>query len=144
MIGAIFSILAGLFIALQGVFNTRLNEKIGLLETVTLVHAIGLTTALILLIFFSNGGDFKKLHDVNKFYLLGGAFGVIIIISVIKGISLLGASFAISLMLVTQLIMATIIDLLGLFGTKQVKFDITKPLGIILMILGIVVFKIRG
>jgi bacterial/archaeal transporter family-2 protein len=47
-------------------------------------------------------------------------------------------------MLITQLIMASIIDILALFGTKQVEFDITKLLRIILMILGIVVFKIRG
>jgi transporter family-2 protein len=143
MIGTIFSILAGIFIALQSVFNTRVSEKIGLLETTTVVHAIGLITAIIALIFFGTG-DYKKLHDVNKLYLLGGAFGVIIIISVIKGISLLGASFAVSLMLITQLIMATLIDIFGLFGTKQIKLDITKPIGIILMIIGIIVFKIKG
>jgi len=33
MVGVIFSILAGMAMSVQGVFNTRLSEKIGLFES---------------------------------------------------------------------------------------------------------------
>ncbi|MEA4827691.1 MAG: DMT family transporter [Clostridium sp.] len=143
MIGVLFSILAGIFISLQGVFNTRVSDKIGLWETTTIVHAIGFIFALIIMFIFGNG-NLKKLDEVNKLYLVGGVFGVVIVFSVIKGISLLGATFSVSILLITQLIIATIIDCLGLFGSPQIKFDFTKPLGVLVMVIGIIIFKSRG
>jgi transporter family-2 protein len=143
MEGALFAILAGVFISLQSVFNTRVSDKIGLFETTTVVHTVGLVFALALMLLFGSG-SFKKINEVNKLYLFGGAFGVIIIFAVIKGISLLGTAYAVSIMLVTQLIVSTLIDTFGWFGTVRIKMDFTKPLGILIMIIGIIIFKIKG
>lgn len=141
--GVLFSILAGFFISLQGVFNTRVSDKIGLWEAAAVVHAAGLLFALLILPYVGDG-SLKKIGEVSKLYLLGGVFGVIIVFSVMKGISLLGSTLSISILLVTQLIIATAIDTLGLFGNQQIKFDFTKPLGVAVMIIGIIIFKFRG
>ncbi|MCG8482029.1 MAG: DMT family transporter [Clostridia bacterium] len=143
MIGIIFSLIAGLFISLQGVFNTRVSDKIGIWETTTIVHASGLICAVFMMIAFGNG-SIEKYSEVNKFYLLGGVFGVIIIFSVMKGISILGPTLSVSIILVTQLVMATLIDSFGLFENPQIKFDFTKPLGVVIMIIGIIIFKLKG
>lgn len=143
MLGIIFSILAGIFISLQSIFNTRVSDKVGLFETTVIVHATGLIVAIAAMVLWGDG-SLKRIGEVNKLYLLGGAFGVIIIYGVVRGISLLGATFAVSILLVTQLIVATMIDIYGLFDSPQIKFDFTKPLGILIMIAGIVVFKLRG
>lgn len=143
MLGVIYSLLAGIFISLQNVFNTRVSDKIGLFETTTVVHAVGLIFAVIATLIWGSG-NFKGLKEVNKFYLLGGAFGVVIIYSIVKGISLLGTAYSIEIQLATQLVLATIIDTFGLFGTPQIKFDFTKPLGIAVIIIGIVIFKAKG
>ncbi|WFD10539.1 DMT family transporter [Tepidibacter hydrothermalis] len=142
MLGVIFSFIGGIFITIQGVFNTRVSDKIGLWETTVIVHAVGLTVALIVM-FIWGEGSFKKLQSVNKLYLIGGAFGVIIIFSVIKGFTLLGPSYSIAILLITQLITGTIIDTFGLFGNPQMKFHLTKPLGILVMIAGIIIFKLK-
>ena len=143
MKGIMFSIAAGLFISLQGVFNARVGEKIGFWETNTFVHATGLAFTLIILLTAGSGG-FSKLGEVNKLYMLGGALGVLIIFSVMKAITALGSTYTIAILLVTQLISATIIDSFGLFGSQVIKFDITKFLGIAVMIAGIIIFKIKG
>lgn len=143
MLGIIFSILAGIFVSLQSVFNTRVSDKVGLFETTVIVHVTGLIVAIAAMVLWGDG-SLKRIGEVNKLYLLGGAFGVIIIYSVMRGISLLGATFSVSILLVTQLIVATTIDIFGLFDSPQIKFDFTKPLGILIMIAGIVVFKLRG
>ena len=143
MKGILFSIAAGVFISLQGVFNTRLGEKIGFWETNTFVHASGLVFTLIMLL-AAGTGSFARLGEVNKLYMLGGVLGVLIIFSVMNAISALGATYCIAILLVTQLIAATIIDSFGLFGSPVIKFDITKLLGIAIMIAGIVVFKLKG
>ena len=143
MIGIIFSLIAGLFISLQGVFNTRVSDKIGIWETTTIVDASGLICAVFMMIAFGNG-SIEKYSEVNKFYLLGGVFGVVIIFSVMKGISILGPTLSVSIILVTQLVMATLIDSFGLFENPQIKFDFTKPLGVVIMIIGIIIFKLKG
>lgn len=143
MIGIIYSICAGIFISLQGVFNTRVSDKVGLWETTTIVHFIGFSCALIITIIWGNG-NLKKLGQVNKFYLLGGIFGVVIVYSVIKSISLLGATFSAAILIITQLMLSTIIDTFGLFQTPKISFHFTKPLGIIIMILGVIIFKLKG
>ena len=143
MKGILFAIAAGVFISLQGVFNTRLGEKIGFWETNTFVHGSGLILTLIMLI-AAGSGSFTRIGEVNKLYLLGGALGVLIIFSVMNAISALGATYSVAILLVTQLIVATFIDSFGLFGSPIIKFDITKFLGIVIMIIGIVVFKIKG
>lgn len=143
MKGILFAVTAGVFISLQQVFNTRLGEKIGLWETNTIVHATGLALSLIILLSAGNG-SFAAIGGVNKLYLLGGTLGVFIVFSVMNAISALGAAYSVAILLVTQLIASTIIDSFGLFGSPIIKFDITKFLGIAIMIAGIVVFKIKG
>lgn len=141
MLGIIFSFVAGLFISLQSVFDTRVSDKIGIWETTTLVHAIGLICAFLMTVAFGKG-QIERYTEVNKLYLLGGVFGVIIIFSIMKGISLLGPTLSISIILITQLAMATIIDSFGLFGIPQIAFSFTKLLGVFIMVMGIIVFKL--
>lgn len=143
MIGVFYSILAGTIIAAQNVFSTRISEKVGMWETTAVVHLIGLIFAIIMA-YILGDGSYSNVSDVNKLYLLAGAIGVIIIFSVMMGISTLGASFSIALMVISQLSFATVIDTFGLFGTEKIPFDITKLLGIVIMIAGVIVFKWKG
>ena len=126
--------------SLQGVFNTRVSEKIGLWETNVFVQGTGLIVTLIVLLIAGNG-NFKAIKDVNKLYLLGGALGAIIIFSVMQGISNMGPTCSIAIILVAQLLAAGIIDSFGLFGAQQVKFALSKFAGIGIMIVGIIIFK---
>jgi bacterial/archaeal transporter family-2 protein len=143
MIGIIFSITAGIFMSLQGVFNTRLSQKIGLWETNFIVQASGflLTTIALLIV---GSGSFKNARTANKIYYLGGVIGVIIIYSVMKGIESLGPTCSITVILIAQLTSAGIIDAFGLFGSESIKFGITKIIGILIMITGIMIFKWKG
>jgi bacterial/archaeal transporter family-2 protein len=140
MLGIIVSIVAGVAMSLQGVFNTRLGDKIGTFETNVIVQATGLILSLIAL-FIAGSGSFKNLKDANKLYLLGGALGVVIIITVMMGIKSLGPTCAISIILVAQLTAAALIDAFGLFDSTKVAFGTTKVIGVIVMIVGILIFK---
>lgn len=143
MIGILFSLIAGIFVAMQTVFNARVSEQVGLWETTTIVHTVGLIFSIVMLSLFGDG-HIGKWTEINKLYLLGGAFGVIIIYSMTRGVLTIGTTLAVSILIVTQLTLAMVIDSLGLFGTPKIIIDWTKPVGIIIMILGIVVFKLRG
>jgi Uncharacterized protein conserved in bacteria len=140
--GIISSIIAGMCMSFQGVFNTRLSDKIGTWGTNVLVQGIGLAiTILVLLI--TGDSNFRNLKSSNKLYLFGGVLGAIIIYTVMRGIKALGPTCSIAIILVAQLTSAALIDAFGLFDTTQVKFGITKFIGVIVMIVGILIFRYK-
>lgn len=143
MLGFILAALAGAAMSVQGVFNTRLSEKIGLLESNTIVQGSAFVLALIAMLIFGKG-DILKAGEVNKLYLLGGIIGFVITLTVMLAIKNLSPTVAISVILIAQLLVAAIIDAFGLFGSKKVPFDLTKYIGIGLMIAGVLVFKYKN
>lgn len=142
MLAIIFAIISGISMSLQGVFNTRLEEKVGTWETNIIVQGTGFLITLIILFFFGKG-NIRAVKDVNKIYLLGGLLSVIIIFTVMKSIGALGATAGIGIILIAQLTAAGLIDAFGLFGTNKVPFGIREFIGIIIMLIGIVIFKWR-
>lgn len=140
MFGIIFAIISGISMSIQGVFNTKLSEKIGLWETTVIVQCIALICSIIISLFIRNG-SYANLKNTNKYYLLGGVLGVVITYTVVKSISLMGATLGIGIILIAQLLAAAIIDALGLFGSDKIKFTLNNFIGIAIMIIGIVIFK---
>jgi transporter family-2 protein len=140
MFGIICAIISGIAMSVQGVFNTRLGEKIGVWETTLLVQIIALILSLIVF-FFLGDGSYANLKDSNKIYLLGGILGVVITFTVIKSVSAMGPTLGIGIILISQLLAAALIDALGLFGSEKIRFSLNHFLGIAIMIVGIVIFK---
>lgn len=141
--GIITAAISGALMSIQGVFNTRVSEKIGLWQTNIIVQVTGALAALIAL-FISKGGSFTKLNEVNKLYLVGGVIGAFISFTVMKSMKSMGPTFAVSIILITQLITAALFDLTGLCGTEKLPFHYTKIIGIVVMIVGIIIFKLKG
>jgi len=129
--------------SIQGVFNTRLSEKIGTWQTNVFIQGTAFILATLILILL-RGGDFSNIKQVNKLYLTGGIFAVIITFTVMQGMKLIGITTAVSTILVAQIVAAALIDNFGIFGTSHVKFDFTKIIGLITMITGIIIFKHKG
>ena len=142
LLGIIFSILAGLTMSLQGVFNSRVSEKIGLWETNLIVQSVAFIFSLITFLFFKDG-NLSALKSVNKLYLLGGILGVFITYAVMKGIMTLGPTYSILLILVSQLFSAALIEALGLFSSPKIHFTFSNYLGLILMFIGMLLFKFK-
>lgn len=138
--GIIFSIVAGMAMSIQGVMNTRLGEGIGNMEANAFVQGTAFALALGVLLFYRQG-SFAELGGVNKLYWLGGVLGLVITLTVMLGIKNLGTTVAISIILISQLLVAALIDAFGLMGAEKVAFDWAKVLGLALMTGGMLVFK---
>lgn len=140
MFGIICAIVSGIAMSVQGVFNTRLGEKIGVWETTLLVQVIALIVSLIVF-FFLGDGSYTNLKGANKIYLLGGVLGVVITFTVMKSVGSMGPTLGIGIILISQLLAAALIDYLGLFDSEKIKFSLNQFLGIAIMIVGIIIFK---
>ncbi len=140
MMGIIFSIIAGAAMSFQGVMNTRLSDKIGLYESNAFVQGVAFALSL-LAVWILGKGNFKAIGEVNKLYWLGGALGLVITITVMLGIGKLSPTVAISVILISQLLVAAVIDAFGLMDSEKVAFGWNKYLGMLLMIGGVLLFK---
>ena len=140
MFGIIFAIIAGAAMSIQGVMNTRLSEKIGLYESNMIVQG----TAFILSVFavwLLGKGNLKEISGVNKWYLLGGVLGMVITITFMQAIGRLSPAVAVSIILISQLLVAALIDAFGIMGSEKVAFGWNKYVGLVLMIGGMLLFK---
>lgn len=142
MIGFVFSVIAGAAMSIQGVFNTRLSEKIGLYESNLFVQGTAFLLSLVAALIMGKGG-LKEIFSVEKYYLLGGVIGLVITITVMLSIKDLSPAVAISTILIAQLLVAALIEAFGLFGSEKAAFGWTKYVGIAMMIGGVVVFKLK-
>ena len=141
MIGFWIAILSGALMSVQGVFNTQVTIQSGIWVASAFVQ---LSALLVCLAFWMIGdrSSFAALFRVEpKYTLLGGAIGALITYTVIKSMEQMGPARAVMFIVVSQLIAAYGIELLGLFGTQKQPFEVRKLLGMGVMIAGIVIFK---
>ncbi|MFU0833753.1 MAG: DMT family transporter [Oscillospiraceae bacterium] len=140
MLAVIFSILAGAAMSVQGVMNTRLSDRIGLYESNVIVQGVAFLLSILALLFLGKG-NFSELSGINKIYLLGGFLGIAITIAVMLAMKGLGPTIAVSIILISQLVVAAVIDCCGLFDTERIPFGWQKFTGVALMIAGVLLFK---
>ena len=143
MIGVLFSVIAGAVMSLQGVINTRLSEKIGVLEANLFVQGTAFLLSFLALLIFGRG-NLPAIRGTKWTYLIGGVLGLVITVTVILSIKGLSPTAAVSIILIAQLLTAALIDLFGWLGAEKTPFGWQKIVGLALMIGGIILFKWRA
>lgn len=138
--GWIYAVIAGAAMSIQGVFNTRLSDKIGLMESNAFVQGTAFVLSLIAVFIFGKG-NFAAIGDADKIYLTGGVLGLVITVTVMLSMSALSPTAAVSSILIAQLLVAAVIDYFGWFGSEKLPFGWEKFAGLALMIIGVLLFK---
>ena len=141
MAGILTALLSGALMSIQGVFNTEVTKQTSTWLAAGWVQISAF--AVCLAVWCITGREpIGDLFRVKPWYLLlGGAIGAFITITVIWSMAGLGPAKAAMLIVISQLIVAYVIELLGMFGTMQQPFEWRKILGMLIAIAGIVIFK---
>lgn len=141
MWGILIALLSGALMSVQGVFNTEVTKQTSLWVSSAFVQL----TALLVCIgawLFTDRSNMMSLAQVEpKYVLLGGVIGAFITATVIKSMDSLGPARAAMLIVVAQLIVAYVIELFGMFGVDKQPFEWRKAIGMLISIVGIVIFK---
>lgn len=141
MLGFLIAILSGALMSVQGVFNTQVTKQSGIWVANAFVQLTALLVCLAVWL-FSDRASFALLLKVEpKYMLLGGAIGTFITYTVIKSMEQLGPARSVMFIVVSQLIIAYVIEIFGLFGVEKQPLEMKKLLGAGVMIVGIVIFK---
>ena len=141
MWGFLAALISGALMSIQGVFNTEVTKQTSLWVSTGWVQ-LSAFAVCVLAWMFTGKESISALWQVdNKYTLLGGVIGAFITITVIQSMGALGPAKAVMLIVISQLLIAYVIELSGMFGVERVPFSWRKVLGMLIAIAGIVIFK---
>ena len=138
MWGVLVALLSGALMSIQGVFNTQVTKQTSLWVSTGWVQFSAFLVC-ILAWFFTGRQSIGALWQIeNRYTLLGGVIGAFITITVIQSMGTLGPAM---LIVISQLVIAWVIELFGMFGMEKQPFEWRKLLGMVVAIAGIILFK---
>ena len=141
MIGIFIALISGGLMSIQGVFNTEVTKASSVWASASWVQLSALATCLAVWGTRERGNLLNVFQVSPKYMLLGGVIGAFITITVIQSMGALGPARAAMLIVISQLIVAYVIELFGMFGTDRQPFEWRKLIGMAVAIVGIVIFK---
>ncbi len=144
MAGFIIAIVSGALMSIQGIFNTNVTKSSSIWVAAGFVQMTALATCLIMWFFNGRPEVSGVLRVDNKVSLLGGVIGAFITFTVVKSVSELGIAKAEITIVVAQVIVAYLIELFGLFGSKKAEFSWLKLLALIIAAGGVFMFYMVG
>ena len=142
MVAVITAIISGALMSIQGVFNEGVTKQTSVWLSAAFVQLTALLFCIAAWLFTGREGAVGELFKIdNKYMLLGGVLGALIIYTVIRSMAGLGPAQAVMIIVTAQLVVAYLIELFGLFGVERVGFQWQRLAGVAIAIGGIILFK---
>ena len=127
--------------SIQGVFNTGVTKGSSLWAANCWVQLTAFFVCLIAWFITGKQNVTGMFQIEHKYMLLGGVIGAFITLTVIKSMGILGPAQAVLLIVISQIIVAYLIEVFGLFGVEKAGFEWTKVVGAVVAIVGIFIFE---
>ena len=141
MWGVLAAFLSGALMSIQGVFNTQVTKQTSLWVSTGWVQFSAFLVCILAWLFTGRQSIGALWQIENRYTLLGGVIGAFITITVIQSMGTLGPARAAMLIVISQLVIAWVIELFGMFGMEKQPFEWRKLLGMAVAIAGIILFK---
>ena len=126
----------GVAVGLQSPMASMITQRLGMFESVFIVHMGGAIFALIPLLFYG-GGKLAQWRSVPWYALGAGIFGLIVIGAISYMIPRIGVAGAITTIVAGQLIVSVILDHFGWLGANIRSMDLTRALGLAVLLIGV-------
>ncbi len=128
-------LIGGIAVGTQAPIASAMSMRIGAAAGTVVVHLGGLVASLILLL---GSGEVRiaEWRDLPWYMLACGAFGVVLFLSISYTIPKIGATAAITLVVLGQLLAGLVIDHFGVFGVDVKPIDLPRMLAAGLLLAG--------
>lgn len=133
----ILAMAGGAALATQGPTNATLARHIGNLEATTFNFTVG-ASILAIMTLIAGSGDLSHVTEVNWWQLLGGPYGVCVVLSVTFSVPILGTALTSATGLFGQVLMGMIIDSYGLFLSPKLDISTMRVAGCAIVLTGII------
>lgn len=141
MIGFLIALLSGALMSVQGVFNTQVTKTTGMWVSNGWVQFSAFLLCLAAWLVAGRDSILTLTKVEPKYVLLGGVIGTGITWTVIKSMEQLGPAKAALLIVISQLIVAYLIELFGLFGVDKEPLEWRKVIGMVIALIGVAIFQ---
>jgi len=132
----VIGLIGGFAVGLQSPLASMISQRLGVFESVFIVHLGGALVALIPLLYFA-GGKLAQWKTLPWYTLVAGAFGMIVIAAISYIIPRAGVAVSVTAVVAGQLLVGTILDHYGLLGAMEKPLDPTRILGLIVVLVGV-------
>ena len=131
----VVGLIGGIAVGLQVPMSGAMSARLGPVATSLIIHLGGTILSAILLIFVG-GIDLREVNQLPKPFLLAGVSGVVLYLCLAVTLPRVGATFSIALLILAQLTFGLIVDHFGWFGMPQHSLNLTRALGVVLLVAG--------
>jgi transporter family-2 protein len=143
ILGLLLALIAGSLVSVQNIFNSKVNERAGSWATTALVLGLGFLASFTFGLVFA-GKDLFRLHNMQIWYWFSGLIGVGVVVCLVQGIKRLGPTYAVSIMMTSQIGIALLLDSMGWLGLHKVPFTFKQLIGVLVIVGGMMIFKFGG
>lgn len=126
----------GIAVGLQSPLASMISQRLGVFESIFIVHIGGALAALLPLLFIG-GGKLGNWRSVPWYTLGAGIFGLVVIGAISYMIPRVGVAASIITLVAGQLLVGTILDHFGLLGAAQRSLDVTRAIGLVVVLAGV-------
>jgi transporter family-2 protein len=134
-LAVVVGLLGGVAVGLQGPLTSLMSQHVGTMGSVFIIHLGGALMAGALLLALGGGG-LSAWRSVPWYALGAGVLGLVVLSGVSYTIPRIGVATTVTLIIVAQLILSTLLDHFGLLGTSVRTIDASRILGIAVLFLG--------
>ena len=126
----------GVAVGVQAPLSSMITQRLGILESVFIIHLGGALFALIPLLLYG-GGKLCNWRSLPWYALGAGVFGLVVIFSMSYMIPRIGVAPALIILLSGQLLIGSIMDHFGLLGAVQRPIDLMRVVGLAVVFIGV-------
>ena len=129
----LIGLVGGMAVGIQAPLSSMISQRLGVMESIFIVHLGGAIAVLIPLLAYG-GGKLSSWRTVPWYALCAGVFGLVVIFSMSYMIPRIGVATALIILLAGQLSIGTVLDHFGLLGAAVRPLDITRIFGLAIVL----------
>lgn len=131
----LLAFVGGVAICFQSLFSGVIGSRVGVPESVFIVHAGGMLLAAVIMAFL-RGGNLGAWNTVPWCTLSAGILGVLIVGSISYAVPWIGLASTLTLSIVAQLLFGAVLDHFGWLGAMERPFDLLRVVGLAVLAVG--------
>ncbi len=131
----LIGLVSGIAVGLQSPLASMITQRLGMLESIFIIHIGGAILIAIPLILVG-GGNLGNWRSLPWYALVAGSMGLIVVGGVSFMIPRVGIATAITLIIAGQLVISSILDHYGLLGVQVRPMDLPRILGLLIVFVG--------
>ena len=132
----LIGLVGGIAVGLQAPMASMITQRLGIFESVFIVHLGGALLALLPLLFYG-GGNLARWKELPWYTLLAGGFGLIVIAALSHMIPRIGVAGAVITIVAGQMLVSTVLDHFGWLGGMGRPMDPTRAVGMAVVLVGV-------